>query len=216
MTTVEEEGRTPEEAVEAALEKLGLGREYVLVETLEEGTKGFLGLGSRVARVRLTVTPTGAQLLETRRLLGEILRRLGVQADVAAREIGGVIRLEVNGADAGLLIGKHGQTVDSLDFLVSRIVHRRFGEQVPIRIDVEGYRERRHQMLVQRALRLAEQVKSTGKPITLEPMSPGDRREIHLALQRDPRVRTASEGEGALRRLVIAPVDRAEFRRGSA
>lgn len=209
MTIVEEEGRTPEEAVDVALEKLGLGREYVLVETLEEGTKGFLGLGGRVARVRLTVTPAGERLLESRRMLGEILKRLGVQADVTAKEIGGVIHMEIRGDDAGLLIGKQGQTLDSLGFLVSRIARRRLGDPVPILIDVEGYRERRRQMLVQQALKLAEQVKSTGRPVTLEPMSAGDRREIHLALRRDPRVRTASEGEGSLRRLVIAPVDRA-------
>lgn len=208
MTVVEEDGQTPEEAVETGLGKLGLPREYVLAETLDEGTRGFLGLGGRPARVRLTVTPAGERLLVGGRTLDELLERMGVRAEVRAREAQGFLSLEIAGADAGLLIGKHGQTLESINFLVSRIVGRQLGERVPIEIDVEGYLERRRQQLEQRALRLAERVKSTGEPVTLEPMSSGDRRTIHLALKQDTRVRTESLGEGPLRQLVIAPVDR--------
>ena len=208
MTVVEEEGRTSEEAVRAGLEKLGLGREYVLVEILEEGTRGFLGLGGRAARVRLTVTPTGSQLLHGRRLLEGLLRLVGVDAGVTVQEIEGVLRLEVRGEDAGLLIGKHGQTLDSLNFLFTRILSRQLGERAQVQIDVEEYRDRRRNLLIQRALKLAEQVKSTGEPVALEPMSPIDRRTIHVTLQRDSGVRTSSEGEGGLRRLVISPVSR--------
>lgn len=208
MTIVEEEGRTPEEAVEAGLQKLGLTREYVLVETQEEGTKGFLGLGGRQARVRLTVTPGGERLLQGRRILEEFMRKLGVDAQVQAREAYGVLHLEVTGMDAGLLIGKYGQTIEAINFLVSKILRRQLGERIPVQVDVAGYRERRRQILEQRAIRLAEQVKTTGEPVTLEPMSSLDRRTIHLALQRDTRVRTESLGEGSLRRLVITPVTR--------
>lgn len=208
MTVFEEEGRTPEEAVEAGLRKLGLSREYALVETLEEGTKGFLGLGGRQARVRLTVTPAGDRLLQGRRILEELLKRIGVDAAVQAREVQGIVQLEITGADPGLLIGKHGQTLESLNYLVARLLGRQLGERVQLRIDVEGYQERRRQVLEQRALRLAEQVKLTGEPVALEPMSSADRRTVHLALQRDARVRTESLGEGPLRRLIIAPSDR--------
>jgi len=208
VTVFEEEGRTPEEAVEAGLRKFGLSREYVLVETLEEGTKGFLGLGGRQARVRLTVTPAGDRLLQARLILEELLKRIGVDATVQAREVQGVVQLEITGADLGLLIGKHGQTLESLNYLVARLLGRQLGERVQLRIDIEGYRERRRQVLEQRALRLAEQVKLTGEPVALEPMSSADRRTVHHALQRDARVRTESLGEGPLRRLIIAPSDR--------
>ena len=208
MTVMEDEGQTPEEAVEAGRQKLGLPREYVLVETLDEGTRGFLGLGGRQARVRLTVTPAGERLLLGRRTVREFLERMGVEAEIQAREVQGLLRLEIRGEDAGLLIGKYGQTLESINFLVSRILGRQLGERVQIEVDVEGYLERRCQSLEQRALRLAEQVKLTGEPVTLEPMSSADRRTIHLALKRDTQVRTGSLGEGPLRRLVITPVNR--------
>ncbi len=208
MTIVEEEGRTAEEAVEAGLSKLRLSREYVLVEVVEEGTKGFLGLGGRPARVRLTVTPTGEQLIRTREVVGELLKRMGVKVDVETREVGGEISIQINGEDAGLLIGKQGQALEAITFLTTRLLSRQLGERIRIEVDVEGYRERRRHMLEQRAFRLAERVMSTGEPVTLEPMPSGDRRTIHLALQRDIRVRTLSEGEGLRRRLVITPAER--------
>lgn len=208
MTVIEEEGRTSEEAVEAGLQKLGLEREYVLVETLDEGTKGFLGLGGRQARVRLTVTPSGDRLLRGRRILEGLLKLMGVEASVRAWEVHGLLNLEITGGDVGLVIGKHGQTLEALNYLVARVLGRQLGERALIRVDVEGYWERRRQLLEQRARQLAEQVKSTGEPVTLEPMSSADRRTVHLALQRDARVRTASLGEGPLRRLIITPADR--------
>lgn len=208
MTILEEEGRTPEEAVEVGLQKLGLAREYVLVEILAEGTKGFLGLGVREARVRLTVTPTGEQLFQARRTVEELLKRMGVEAEIRAQEVQGLPHMEIVGKDAGLLIGRYGQTLESLSFLVNRIVSRKLRDRTQVKIDVERYLDRRHNLLVQRALRLAEQVRSTGEPVTLEPMSSTDRRIIHLTLQRDSLVRTSSQGEGLLRRLVITPVDR--------
>lgn len=208
MTILEEEGRTSQEAVEAGLQKLTLAREYVLVETLDEGTKGFLGLGGRQARVRLTVTPAGERLLTGRGTVEELLKRMAVEARVEAHEVSGALHLEISGQDAGILIGKHGQTLESLNFLVARILGRQLGERVEIVVDVEGYLERRRQLLEQRAVKLAQQVTSTGEPVTLEPMSSVDRRTVHLALQRHTRVRTVSLGEGALRRIVISPVDR--------
>ncbi len=208
MTIVEEEGRTSEEAVAVALEKLSLNREYVLVEILDEGAKGFLGLGGRHARVRLTVTPTGETLLQGQRMVGECLKLMGIEAEVRAQEVHGVLQLNIKGEDAGLLIGRQGQTLDALNFLLSRVLRRRLGEPVGLQIDVEGYRERRQHLLIQRVLKLAEQVKFTGEAVTLEPMVAADRRAIHLALRSDPLVRTSSDGEGPLRRIVISPAGR--------
>lgn len=210
MTAIEEVGRTIEEAVEAGLRRLGLPRELVLVETLEEANRGFLGLvGGRQARVRLTPTQMGEQLLVVRGALGELLGAMGVEAEIGWAELPeGGLRLNLSGPDAGLLIGKHGQTLEALQFILARIAHRRLQERVRIQLDVEGYGERRRQQLEQLALRMAQQVKATGEPVTLDPMNPAERRIVHLVLQRDHGVRTESLGEGLLRRLVISPNDR--------
>jgi len=207
MTVIEEEGRTLEEAVEAGLRRLGLPRELVLVETVDEGDRGFLGLvGGRQARARLTPTQMGEQLLVVRGALVELLRAMGIEAEVGWEELPeGGLRLNLSGPDAGLLIGKRGQTLEALQFILTLLARRRLRERLRIQLDVEGYVERRRQQLEQLALRLAEQVKTTGEPVTLEPLNPADRRTVHLVLQRDSEVRTASLGEGLLRRLVISP-----------
>lgn len=210
MTVIEEVGWTLEEAVEAGLRRLGLPRELVHVETLDEGNRGFLGLvGGRQVRVRLTATQMGEQVFHARTALAELLQAMGVEAEIGWRELPeGGLRLNLSGPHAGLLIGKHGQTLEALQFIVSRIVSRRLGDRTRIQLDVEGYADRRRQQLEQFALRVAAQVKSTGEPVTLDPMNPADRRIVHLVLQRDAEVRTASLGEGLLRRLVISPTDR--------
>lgn len=205
MIAMEQTGRTADDAVAEALRKLGLPREYVLVETLAEGAKGFLGFGGQEARVRLTVTPVGERLIQARVTLERLLTLMGVQGEVHAEERQGVLHLEVSGEHAGLLIGKHGQTIEALQLLVGRILDRRIGERIQLQIDVEGYWERRRQRLEQMALRLAKQVKATGEAVVLEPMNPSDRRIIHLVLQADAEVRTASVGDGRERRLMIVP-----------
>jgi spoIIIJ-associated protein len=210
MMIVEEEGRTADEALERGLARLGLGREYLLVEVIDEGARGFLGLGRRPARIRLTLTPTGERLIAARGAVADLVKRMGVAADVRSREVEGRLAVEISGGDAGLLIGKQGQTLEALTFLAAKLVSRQFNERIELEIDVEGYRERRRRMLEQRAVRLAQLVKSTGEPVEMEPMSSGDRRTIHMALQLDGRVRTSSEGEGPRRRLVIAPTEHGE------
>ncbi|MBI2461643.1 MAG: protein jag [Candidatus Rokubacteria bacterium] len=210
MIAIEEVGRSIEEAVEAGLKRLGLPRELVVVETLEEANRGFLGLvGGRQARVRLVPTQMGEQVLHAKEVLAGLLQAMGVETEIGWEELPeGGLRLNLSGPHAGLLIGKHGQTLEALQFIVHRIVSRQPGERLRIQLDVEGYVERRRQQLEQYALRLAQQVKSTGEPVTLDPMNPADRRTVHLVLQRDSEVRTESLGEGLLRRLVIAPAGR--------
>jgi spoIIIJ-associated protein len=205
MMTLEETGRTPEDAVAAALEKLGLPREYVLVETLEEGTKGFLGFGGQRARVRVTVTPAGERLVRGREVLEALLGRMGLPARVQAEERQGVLHLGVLGEHAGLLIGRHGRTLEALQFVVARILDRQLGERAAVVVDVEGYRQRHEERLRERALRLARQVRLTGEAAAFEPMAAGDRRIIHVALQGDAEVGTESVGDGPERHVVIKP-----------
>lgn len=203
MMAVEETGRTPEEAVAQGLGNLGIPREYVLVETLSEGAKGFLGFGGQEARVRLTVTPAGERLVRGRTALETLLSLMGIQADVRAGERGGILWLEVSGEDAGLLIGKHGQTLEALQFLASRILDRQVGERTQVKLDVGGYRERRQRQLEEMAHRLARQVKTTGEAALLPPMTPGDRRIVHQALHADSEVQTESLGDGPRRQVMI-------------
>lgn len=142
--------------------------------------------------------------------LGEILRLMGVECeiDVAVDPSGEATILSVSGPDGGIVIGRRGQTLDALEHLMNRI-SMRDSSVMPtrIRIDVEGYRERRQESLEQLARRLADKARETGRVVTLNPMSPRDRRVIHLTLQGDPEVTTWSQGEGQFRRLLIGPRD---------
>lgn len=205
MMALEETGRTADEAVDAGLRKLGIAREYVLVETLATGARGFLGLGGQEARVRLTVTPGGERLIRARAILQELLTLMSVEAEVRVEEHEGGVRLELSGKDAGLLIGKQGQTLDAVEFLVGRILDRAIRDRTRVVLDVGGYRERRRQQLEEMAFRLARQVRATGEAIVLEPLDASERRIIHLALQGDDQVTTESVGDGRGRRLVIRP-----------
>src|SRR5262245_23801200 len=143
---------------------------------------------------------------EAERLLGEILRRVGIEARVQSREDEERITLEIAAAEqGGLVIGKKGATLDALQYVVNKIVNRDAAGRKPILLDTEGYRGRREESLVELAQRLGEKVKRTNRAVTMSPMSPHDRRIVHLAVGKMPGVTTRSEGEGAFRRLMILP-----------
>lgn len=136
-----------------------------------------------------------------------MLTRMAVDAEVVATEDADRVTLEVRGAESALVIGKHGATLDALQYLVNKMVVRDDTEasDKPIVVDAEGYRERRAEALVEMAQRLADKVRTSGKPMAAAPMSPADRRVMHLALAEEPGVTTRSEGEGTARRLMILP-----------
>ncbi|MSQ09378.1 MAG: KH domain-containing protein [Dehalococcoidia bacterium] len=140
-------------------------------------------------------------------LLGYLLSSMGVQAETYVRDDleSGSIVFEIEGADSGLLIGRRGETLAAVQFLVRMITNRQLGRKCYVIIDVEGYRERRADMLRRLGRRTAGRVASSGRPASLEPMSPAERRIIHMALADHPRVRTESEGEGNHRRVVVLP-----------
>ena len=126
--------------------------------------------------------------------------------DTGSSTDGGPIQLSLSGSDSGMIIGRRGQTLDALEHLVNRVVFRDDTEHgVRVNLDVEGYRQRRQESLEQLALRLAAKARATGRLVTLNPMSPRDRRIVHLTLQSDPSVSTRSEGEGHYRKLFIVP-----------
>ncbi len=140
-------------------------------------------------------------------LLGYLLSSMGVQAETYVRDDleSGSIVFEIEGADSGLLIGRRGETLAAVQFVVRMITNRQLGRKCYVIIDVEGYRERRADMLRRLGRRTAGRVASSGRPASLEPMSPAERRIIHMALADHPRVRTESEGEGNHRRVVVLP-----------
>lgn len=202
MKTVEAAGKTVEEAIEAGLRELGAPREEVQVEVLEAGSKGFLGFGARLARVRLTWQQDAGRLAVE--FLEQVFRVFGVTVRTEVSEKDGYLYVGCRGRGLGVLIGRRGETLDALQYLVNLAVRRRVGRQVRIILDVENYRQRREDTLVRLARRLSEKVKRTGNRVVLEPMSPHERRIIHMALQGDSQVCTFSEGEEPYRKVVIA------------
>jgi spoIIIJ-associated protein len=216
MKSLEASGRTVEEAIQKALETLNLDREKVEVTVVKEGRHGILGLGAEEAVVRVRPLDSVPENMNeiAQETLEALLECMGVEAAVACQsqpQPGGgeaaaeVIALDVSGDDLGILIGRRGQTLSSLQYVVRLIVAHQTQAHVPIVIDVEGYKQRRYEALQALAHRMAEQVKSRGRPFTLEPMLAYERRIVHLALADDPEVTTESVGEGESRKVVILP-----------
>lgn len=205
MRQVEAEGKTLEEALDKALKELGVSREQVKVEVLFE-KKGFLGfLGTKTVRVRVTSVAGERALEKARIVLSDILERMEVRGEVNAARRDQRILLEIWSPEGGLLIGRGGRTLEALQYLVNRILNSQPGQGEKVVVDVEGYRRRREERLRVLASRMAARVKAMGEAITLAPLSPHDRRIIHLALQEDRGVKTVSEGEGFYRRVIISP-----------
>jgi len=144
---------------------------------------------------------------EARTVLEELLKRIPVEADVHASMDGAAINLDIKGDGSGLLIGKKGQTLDALQFLVSKIVnkHNPPGSKVELVVDTENYRLRKRESLREMAQRMSQKAKKTAKPVSLNPMPPHERRIVHLILAEDREVYTKSYGEGALRRIIVYP-----------
>jgi len=203
-------GKTVEEAIDLALMGLGVGREEVEVKILSEGKPGFLGIGSEPARVRVRrIQPTNKAASLAMETVSHILRSAGVVTTATLRnahdpDAGGPV-IDIQGEDSGLLIGRRGETMQALQFLVSLMVNRKTDEQVRVMVDVESYRARREKAVHDMAIRVAGKVASTGRSIALEPMSPSERRVVHMALADNPRVSTESIGSGNSRKVTIIP-----------
>ena len=209
MESLEVSAKTVEEAIDLALKQLEADREEVDVVVVTEGRAGILGIGSEPARVKVTPrdkTPEAVTL--AKEVLEDIFDMLDVDAEVRLRTnslSGKDLSLDILGDDSGLLIGRGGVTLDSLQFMVNFVVSRRLNEWSPVNIDVEGYRQRRYTYLETLAERLAKRVRNTGKPFTLDPLPANERRIIHLALANNSQVTTESSGSGSERRLSIRP-----------
>lgn len=206
-------GKTVEEAIAKGLAALNATREQVDIEIVRQGSRGILGLGSEQALVRLTrremspapATPTDAQS-EAKELLEGLLSRMGIRARVevspAPESEGSAFTLNIVGGDLGMLIGRRGETLRDLQYLLRMILASKH-PTAKVVVDVEGYRVRRERALRELARRMAERVAASRQPITLEAMPPNERRIIHLTLREHPTVTTHSIGEGEHRRVMI-------------
>jgi len=216
MKEVEVSAKTVAEAIKLALEELGTSREEVEVHIISEGRHGILGVGAEEARVRVkllkpTPSETGLEpgqeseiVSVTQGILEAMLIKMGVIASVMP-QAGAPVTFDIEGENLGILIGRRGQTLASLQYIVRLMVAHQTKALVPIVIDVNGYKKRRYQALQALAWRMVEQVAASGKPFTLRPMPAYERRIIHLALVDHPDVTTQSIGVGEARRVVILP-----------
>lgn len=202
MKTLEKSGKTVDIAIDAAVAELGCSREDVTIEIITMPSKGIFGIGAKSAVVRVSMEDSAtAYAME---FLKTIFKKFELDVDIHAIEGEEFITLDLIGKDLGILIGRRGETLDALQYLTNLTVSRHFEDRSKFILDVEGYRAKREDTLERLAQKLAERVKESGKNISLEPMSPYERRIIHTVLQSDEQVRTFSEGEEPYRKVVIA------------
>lgn len=220
MGFLEKTGKNVDEALEQALNELKTTRDKVNIEVIEEAKNGLFGLFSKKAKIRVTLKDAAAKI-------GDVVEEAldNIKADVQAgkeflqkifhsmkievvmekfvNKADSTVTLKLHGPDMGILIGKHGQTLDALQYLTNLVANKNSSERIRIIIDVEDYRERRIETLSRLAVRLADKVKRNGERVVLEPMNPHERKIIHMALQNDRRITTLSEGEEPYRKVVI-------------
>ncbi len=227
MDYIEVSGKTVDDAITEACQKLTVTSDRLDYEVIEKGTNGFLGFAAKPAVIKARVKEENAEEAvdtvesapvekktvststatnvshDPKEFLSQVFKAMDmeVQIDVENTEEG--INIELSGPDMGVLIGKRGQTLDSLQYLTSLVVNKNSSGYTRVKVDTENYRVRRKETLENLAKNLAYKVKRTKRPVTLEPMNPYERRVIHSALQSDKYVSTHSEGEEPYRRVVI-------------
>lgn len=203
MEYIEISAKTVDDAITEACRKLLIPSEKLDYIVLEEGSSGFLGIGSRPAVIKAKAKFSVAD--KAKDFLKEVFDAMNmvVVVDVKYDEENRNIDIDLSGDEMGVLIGKRGQTLDSLQYLVSLVVNKDVEEYIRVKVDTENYRKRRKETLESLAKNIAYKVKRTKRSVSLEPMNPYERRIIHSALQNDKYVTTHSEGEEPFRRVVV-------------
>ncbi|WP_077623773.1 RNA-binding cell elongation regulator Jag/EloR [Sediminibacillus massiliensis] len=204
MRQVTATGQTVEDAVQSALKQLNTIRDQVDVEIIDEGKKGLLGLfGSKPAIVKVSVLQNPIQKAET--YIKQVTQQLGADVEVSSFVNGKEVTFELTGDKIAILIGKRGQTLNALQYLLQLALNNSADKYYTVHLDAEGYRGRRKETLHNLASRLAEKAISTRKEVSLEPMPSYERKVIHTALQHHDKVTTHSAGEEPNRHVVIKP-----------
>lgn len=202
MKVIEMTGKTIEEAINHGLKELNTSKDKVEIKVIDEGSKGFLNfIGTRPARIEMKLKKDYEK--EVRDFLESILKSMNVEANINIKEKKDVIKIDLSGSDMGIIIGYRGETLDSLQYLVSLVINKdQSCDYKRVILDTENYRDKREETLKKLARRLGHKVRETGRPVKLEPMNPYERRIIHSELQNNNYVETYSEGEEPFRKVV--------------
>ena len=203
MEFIEVSAKTVNDAITEACQKLTVTSDKLEYEVIEEGSAGFLGIGSKPAVIKARAKSSVQDAAKD--FLKDVFEAMGlvVVVNVEYDEIENSMNIELSGDEMGVLIGKRGQTLDSLQYLVSLIVNKNVENYIRVKVDTENYRQRRKETLENLAKNISYKVKRTKRPVSLEPMNPYERRIIHSALQNDKYVTTYSEGEEPFRHVVV-------------
>lgn len=205
MKSVVKTAKTVEEAVSLALLELNADKEDVTIEVLEEPSKGLFGfIGAKEAKVKVTITNDPVTLAEN--FLNDLFEKMNIVATavVEKKDTDLLVNIEnISNTDMGILIGKRGNTLDSLQYVLSLVVNKNREKYLRVLVDIKNYRSKREETLVKLAHKMASKARASRRAVKLEPMNPYERRIIHSALQNNSSVRTYSEGEEPYRRVVI-------------
>ena len=203
MEFIEISAKTVDDAITEALVKLGTTSDRIEYEVIEKGSAGFIGIGRKDAVIKVRKKYTVED--DTKEFLSKVFDAMDLKVEIMIDkpEDSNVVSVELKGDDMGVLIGKRGQTLDSLQYLTNLAVNKHAENYVKVKIDTEDYRKRRRETLENLARNIAYKVKRTKRPVSLEPMNPFERRVIHSTLQNDKFVTTHSEGEEPYRQVVV-------------
>ena len=203
MAYIDITAKTVNDAITEACQRFLVTSDKLDYIVVEEGSSGFLGIGSKPAVIKARIKGTVAD--KAKDFLKEVFDAMNMVVVVNAKydEDSRNLNIDLSGDEMGVLIGKRGQTLDSLQYLVSLVVNKETDEYIRVKVDTEDYRNRRRETLENLAKNIAYKVKRTKRPVSLEPMNPYERRVIHSALQNDKFVTTHSEGEEPFRRVVV-------------
>lgn len=204
MKSIEIEGKTIEDATNSGLQQLGKKKEEVDIKILEIPTKGFLGIiGSKQAKIKMTVRDNPEKDIEL--FLEKVFKSMELEVKISVELESDVLKVNLEGPNMGVVIGRRGQTLDSIQYLASLVVNKEREKYLKVFIDTENYRQKREETLIKLANKIVSKVRKTRNSIALEPMNPYERRIIHAALQGNPTIQTYSEGEEPFRKVVIGP-----------
>lgn len=204
MQVVEKTAKTVDDAVDQAIAELGISRDEIDIEVIDQPTRGFLGLlGAKPARVKVMVKDTPARKVRT--IMSDILNTMDLNAKMNIAEKDNTVIINLEGENLGILIGRRGETLDALQYLINLSVNKNLECRRKFILDIEGYRQRREDTLKKLAQKLADKATQRGRNVVLEPMNSLERRIIHTALQGRDDISTFSEGEEPYRKIIIAP-----------
>lgn len=202
MDYIQISAKTKQEAISKAMEQFNLTEDKLEIEVVDEGSKGFLGLGAKDCIIKVKKKIDETDLI--RNFLNDIFKTLDIIPKIDIKTQNENIKVDITGEDTAILIGRRGESLDSLQMLINIVVNKELEDHQRIILDIENYREKREQSLIQYAKKMAKKAVYQRRNIKLEPMNPYERRIIHYALQDDPKIVTFSEGEEPNRRIVLS------------